>query len=137
MQDIKRRDAATWALGSCLSLLAACGGGESAQAYVGSSPAPEPTPSPAPSPAPSPPAPAAPPVWNVAQILSFVSGTAATLQLSDTLPTGVARGGRFSVNAAGVPLPSGTTLSQSGALTVSAATAVSATAGVIFEYSEP
>ena len=133
MQDIKRRDAATWALSSCLSLLAACGGGESAQAYAGTSQAPEP----APSPAPSPPALAAPPVWNVAQILSFVSGTAATLQLSDTLPTGVARGGRFSVNAAGVPLPSGTTLSQSGALTVSAATAVSATAGVIFEYSEP
>ena len=129
MQDIKRRDAATWALSSCLSLLAACGGGESAQAYAGTSPAPET--------APPPPAPAAPPVWNVAQILSFVSGNAATLLLSDTLPTGVVRGGRFSVNAAGVPLPGGTTLSQSGALTVSAATAVSATAGVIFEYSEP
>jgi hypothetical protein len=148
MQDINRRDAATWALGGCLSLFAACGGGGGAQAFADApseptSPAPGPAPAPAPGPvapppsAPAPVTPAAPPAWNLAQILSFVAGTATTVQLADTLPSGVARGGRFSVGAAGAPLPSGATLSASGALSVSAATPVSATSGVIFEYSEP
>jgi hypothetical protein len=132
MQDLSRRDTVALALGGCLSLFAACGGGDGAQAQTTPAPAPEPA-----APAPPPPAPAALPDWNLAQILSFVAGTSATVQLTDTLPAGVARGGHFSVKASGAPLPSGATLSASGVLVVSAATPVGATSGVIFEYSEP
>ena len=141
------------------ALLAACGIGEDftdektasasapvagplapAPAPVKPAPAPPPAPSPAPAPVAPPPAtptpPPAPPVsWNAPQTLMVRSGN--FLDLKTTLPTGVAAGGRFELDPAGAALPSGTTLSSNGILSVRSTALQLAVSGIIFAYVEP
>jgi hypothetical protein len=66
----------------------------------------------------------------------FTAGTGATFDLSTTLPSGLARGGTFSVASSGAALPSGMSLSSGGILSVGSASA-SQVSGVIFAYQEP
>lgn len=68
--------------------------------------------------------------------LSLVIGERTSIDLSATLPSGVARGGTFSVAADGTPLPPGMSLEASGALLLGTA-AVGDTDGVVFVYEEP
>jgi hypothetical protein len=57
--------------------------------------------------------------------------------LASTLPDGIRRGGSFSVDASGAPLPVGVTLSAAGMLAASDVAIAGATAGVVFRYAEP
>lgn len=108
-------------------------------------PAAPPTPTPAPTPAtttPVPtPAPTSPPSaatkWEIREVLAFVTDAPSTVNLSDTLPSGIARGGTFLVSAGGAPLPAGLALAGNGMLTVASSALVGATSGVIFEYRAP
>lgn len=70
-------------------------------------------------------------------MLAFVAGVPSTINLSDTLPSTVARGGTFLVSASGAPLPAGVGLVGNGTLTVSADAMVGAASGVVFEYRAP
>jgi hypothetical protein len=68
--------------------------------------------------------------------LTFVAGSAATFDLSATLPDGVVRGGTFGVSPSGVALPAGMVLAATGELSVGTA-APTEISGVIFTYVEP
>lgn len=68
--------------------------------------------------------------------LSLITGGAAVIALADTLPPGVARGGRFGVDASGDPLPAGVTLTPDGLLSGAGASSA-AMAQVVFTYLEP
>ncbi len=72
------------------------------------------------------------PAWVVPE-LSLAPGQ--VLELALTLPGSVSRGGVFSVDPAGAPLPEGLTLSPSGRLAAEGQ-APSTTRGVVFVYSE-
>ena len=77
------------------------------------------------------------PDWVVPPItLTEATGT---FRLADTLPVGIVKGGTFSVDPAGTPLPSKMKLNPDGLLEVGAETALTApnTAGVVFAYTEP
>lgn len=120
------------------AVLTACGGNEAAsdvQPPVAASPSPSPVPGPSPSPTPGPSPSPGPTAWNVGALYLTV-GTAATFDLTTTLPSGVARGGVFGVSATGSALPAGVTLSPAGILSVGSA-ATGDVASVIFSYSEP
>ena len=140
MSKFSRRTLLMCGLFGTQALLAACGGGGSSDAQaatggkLGEPGVPVPSPAPAPPPAP---APAPPPEWSVRQSLSFVAGALATIDLNDTLPTGVARGGVFSVDGSGAKLPVGSALTSNGLLTVLASAAVGVTSGVVFAYAAP
>jgi hypothetical protein len=69
--------------------------------------------------------------------LAIVIGAVTTVDLKPALPTGLASGGRFEVDASGRPLPSGVTLSSDGLLSVAADAAAGVTLGVVFAYIEP
>jgi hypothetical protein len=56
-----------------------------------------------------------------------------SFDLKTTLPSGIAPGGTFAVDASGSALPSGLTLSAEGVLTITSAVAGD-TAGVVFSY---
>lgn len=101
-------------------------------------PAPTFVPTPAPTQVPTP-APTSSPQasWEIRQVLGFVAGAPSTINLGDTLPAGVTRGGVFLVSASGSPLPPGMTLASSGTLTVAATTLIGAASGVVFEYRAP
>lgn len=71
--------------------------------------------------------------WDIRAALAFVVGGSASIDLNDTLPEGVPRGGTFGVNNTGSPLPSGLTLTPDGKLSASSA-AVGLTTGVMFTY---
>ncbi len=132
-------------------LLAACGNDEdftegnaaTANSPVAATPLPAPapvapTPSPTPSPAPAPPSVAvAPTEWIVGLPLAFAAGVDTTVDLARTLPASVPRGGVFSVEPTGASLPSGASLAPSGILSISSASAVSITAGIVFAYNAP
>jgi hypothetical protein len=75
-------------------------------------------------------------VWDVGP-LYFSAGSASTLDLSATLPNGVAKGGTFGVSTSGPALPEGMTLSANGILAIGSATATGAVTGVVFTYAEP
>lgn len=68
--------------------------------------------------------------------LMFPAGSNALLDLTLTLPSGVARGGVFSIDSGGAALPPGMSLSSAGLLAVSGAAIVNVT-GVIFRYALP
>jgi hypothetical protein len=134
------------------ALLAGCGGGggsgsESAAlgvtpAVAGGTPTPAPAPiAPAPTPAPvatPTPTPApAPAAWALQDSLAIVIGSATTVDLRPTLPSGLASGGRFEVDASGSPLPGGVSLSTDGVLSVAANAAAGVAVGVVFAYIEP
>jgi hypothetical protein len=78
---------------------------------------------------------AAPAAWNVA-LPNFIAGRNTTFDLATTLPSGVARGGVFTVSSSGHALPSGMSLAPSGLLSVGSASSGQAT-GVIFSYQTP
>ena len=68
--------------------------------------------------------------------LWLVAGLPAVIELSQTLPVGIARGGTFSIDPSVAPLPMGVTLTPSGQLSGAGATARSMTE-VVFSYAEP
>lgn len=134
MSIIKRR---SFLVCSSLGLpvwLGGCGGGQSnldtsTEQALGTSPTPTPVAAPAPPPS--------PPEWNVKAGLTFVAGATGVVDLNNTLPTGVSRGGTFSVDSTGAPLPVGTTLSADGKLTIASVATVGMTAGIVFAYTTP
>jgi hypothetical protein len=65
-----------------------------------------------------------------------VGATNVVVDLALTLPSGVARGGVFSLAPSSQPLPFGVLLASNGLLTVSNP-AAGLTEGVVFSYSEP
>lgn len=69
-------------------------------------------------------------------VLWLVAGDTAVIDLSKTLPVGIARGGTFSIDPSGQPLPTGVTLTPSGQLSGGGASMRSMT-DVVFVYSEP
>jgi hypothetical protein len=95
---------------------------------------PPPGGSPAPAPAPAPAPGSSAPVW--APQPSFVAGSQTPFDLAATLPAGIVRGGVFSIDASGAPLPSGMTMTAAGLLYAGTAR-VGTTTGVIFKYAEP
>lgn len=149
MNNLNRRAILTLGLLGAQSLIAACGGGGGGSSKTSTDKVSAATPPSAAPPAETPaappaapasapaPAPAPAPVWNVLQSLVFVAGKSGTVDLNTTLPAGVARGGTFSVDASGLPLPVGTTLSANGLLSIAAAATVGITSGIVFAYSAP
>jgi hypothetical protein len=133
---VSRRRALLIGLFTCTATLAACGGsgGDSTDQPLASGPAPSPAPGPSPSPSPAP-APAPVGAWNVGA-LYFAVGSGAKMDLSATLPSGVAKGGTFGVSSSGAALPSGVTLSSAGILSIGNAGATDVV-GVIFTYQQP
>jgi hypothetical protein len=77
------------------------------------------------------------PAWAVWSDLTLVAGAATSFDLSAELPQSVRRGGRFSVDRSGLPLPPGVRLTPEGVLTVDAAALAGLTPGVVFAYAEP
>lgn len=76
-------------------------------------------------------------VWDPSSSLVFTAGSGnVRVDLTQTLPSGVIRGGTFSLSPTSRPLPAGVTLSAQGILT-----AVSPVAGItsdiVFAYTEP
>lgn len=67
---------------------------------------------------------------------TLIFGSAATFDLSTTLPPGVKRGGKFGIDTNGASLPLGMTLDPNGTLAVGTA-AGGAVSGVLFTYDEP
>ncbi len=131
--------------------LAACGGGAAGASTIsiseaGGGAAPTagppaslpqpPTPTSAMPPAPMPGgAPvAAPATWTVGPALALTAGTESNIDLNDTLPADVRRGGIFSVDASGAALPLGVTLATSGLLSVAAMATAGIANGVVFAY---
>lgn len=98
---------------------------------------PQPTSPSAPSPVQTPPPPETNlPSWNINPKPIFTAETNSSYDLSNTLPTSVKKGGTFSVDPNGAPLPIGMVLSSSGILYVGTATA-GEVSDVIFNYDEP
>jgi len=56
-----------------------------------------------------------------------------TFNLANTLPTGIARGGRFGLDSSGAPLPAGMSLTPAGILSVGSAS-IGTVTGVVFTY---
>ncbi|HEU0198939.1 MAG TPA: hypothetical protein VFR86_00745 [Burkholderiaceae bacterium] len=73
--------------------------------------------------------------WNIAGLV-FVQQSDQSIDLAETLPNDVRRGGTFSVHPGGAALPAGMMLSPAGRLAVGSA-AVGQTSGVVFSYEEP
>jgi hypothetical protein len=73
--------------------------------------------------------------WDPGRI-ELVIDERTSVELSPTLPGGVALGGSFSVAPDGTPLPSGMSLDSSGTLLLGTA-GVAITDGVVFIYEEP
>lgn len=133
MKNFNRRAFLACGLMGAQAMLTGCGGGGGGEtAFGGTDLGTQPTTPTTPT-APSPPL----PEWTVGIPMAFAAGTAATIDLSRTLPASIAKGGTFGVDPSGAKLPSGVTLSASGVLSVAANAAVTVTTGVIFSYSEP
>jgi hypothetical protein len=66
--------------------------------------------------------------------LAIVAGAIRSVDLNDTLPSNVPRGGSFSVDPAGPSLPAGMSLAANGVLLIAASARVGVTRGVIFNY---
>jgi hypothetical protein len=66
--------------------------------------------------------------------LAFVAGVGRWIDLNETLPIEVPRGGSFSVDPSGAGLPAGMSLATNGLLSVASATRAGVTQGVIFVY---
>jgi hypothetical protein len=75
-------------------------------------------------------------VWDLSPWMWFVAGQSRVIDLSLTLPPGVARGGAFGLASGSTPLPPGFSLQASGLLNVVNPT-VGQTANVQFTYAEP
>jgi hypothetical protein len=73
--------------------------------------------------------------WEPGPLL-FVAESFASIDLSQTLPVGVRRGGVFSLAAGSRPLPAQLSLSPDGILRAAGAP-VSSSANIVFAYQEP
>jgi hypothetical protein len=122
MSKVTRRTMLMCGLLGSQVLLASCGGGADAQTASVELP-----------PAPPPPL----PVWNVLQSMAFVAGSATTVDLNDTLPDGVARGGSFALDSGSARLPAGVALAANGLLTVNVSAPVGVTPSIVFAYTLP
>jgi hypothetical protein len=83
----------------------------------------------------APPTLAGPVVWDPGPLL-FVAGSFASIDLSQTLPVGMRRGGVFGLAAGSSPLPAQLSLSADGFLLAAGASVIS-TANLVFSYQEP
>lgn len=148
VRTASRRSVLKIALFAWTAAVAGCGGGSVASNNspppVGNPPSPPPPPPspspppppPPPAPPPSPPPPPAPPAWVIAPYPSFTVGSNQSFDLAATLPTGIRRGGLFSIDPASAGLPQGMVLTSAGVLSVGTAT-IGTVVGVIFSYVEP
>lgn len=76
-----------------------------------------------------------PVAWNPGALL-FLAGSFSSIDLAQTLPLGVRRGGVFSLAAGSSPLPAQLSLSPDGFL-LAAEAPVSTTANIVFTYQQP
>jgi hypothetical protein len=138
-------------LAFAVTTLAGCGGEPDNPITLAGSPIAPPVagPSPGSSPAPTTPSTSTPPTSSinpptsatpvaawVPAVPTLIVGSSATFELSQTLPSGVVRGGTFGIDPAGIPLPTGMKLQSGGTLSVGSAT-VGTVTGVVFTYDEP
>jgi hypothetical protein len=77
-----------------------------------------------------------PGTWVVAGLL-IAGEPSFVCDLAPTLPGGMRRGGRFSVDTSGAALPPGVNLSPEGILSLTGGAKVGVTDGVVFAYAEP
>lgn len=75
-------------------------------------------------------------VWDVSPWMWFIAGQTRVIDLNQTLPPDVVRGGSFGLASGSSPLPPGFSLLPSGVLTAVNPT-VSQTPNVQFTYAEP
>ena len=76
-------------------------------------------------------------VWDPSPWLLFTTGRhPVRVDLSETLPSGVSRGGTFSLTSTSRSLPTGVSLSTQGILTV-VDPIVGITSNIVFAYAEP
>lgn len=145
--QIARRNLFRFGTACAVAALAGCDWLGAAENQVASTAEPGPNAGPTPSPPPAAPAPApgAPPptggtpapnapLWSPTP--TFVEGSQVPFDLASTLPAGILRGGVFSIDPAGAPLPAGMSLTSRGLLYAGTAR-VGTTTGVVFRYSEP
>lgn len=71
--------------------------------------------------------------WSLSPMPVFIEGAGGKYNLAATLPPGTPKGGVFSVDPTGAPLPPGMILSDDGILSVNSAQA-GLTSGVRFNY---
>jgi len=135
MVHLNRRKLLLFGLCGSAASLVGCGGSERDTSSLTAAPTPSSGPALTPAPAPTPSS-ASPTVWNPSPWLAFSSGSTVALDLSITLPTGVRRGGIFSLAAGSVALPQGVTLSSAGMLSL-ANPSPGITNGIVFAYAEP
>ena len=74
------------------------------------------------------------PVSGVPLAVAFVAGANRSIDLNETLPADVPRGGVFSLDATGASLPAGMSLSANGLLSVSSTALTGVTTGLVFKY---
>jgi hypothetical protein len=128
--DMNRRCVLRQSLALALTTAAGCGWGAHSWAMIGVARTVPPTPASPPAPAPTP-----SDAW-IPAVPTLIVGSAATFDLSTTLPSGVNRGGKFGIDTSGASLPTGMTLNPNGTLAVGTA-AVGIVSGVLFTYEEP
>lgn len=133
MSTLSRRAVLIWGCLGSQALVAGCGGGgsDAPAGQVTAAGAPEPVPASAPAPVPA----AAPtPVSGVPVAVTFVAGAHRSIDLNETLPADVPRGGSFSLDPNGASLPAGMSLASNGLLSVASTALTGVTTGLVFKY---
>ena len=132
MSTLSRRKVLIWGCLGSQALVAGCGGGGSSDSPAGQvSAAGAPVPAPAPAPVA---APAPVPVPGVPVAVAFVAGANRSIDLNETLPADVPRGGSFSLDVNGASLPAGMSLAANGLLSISSTALTGVTTGLVFKY---
>ena len=132
MSTLSRRAVLIWGCLGSHALVAGCGGGGGSDAPAGQVTAAG---APVPAPAPAPVAAAAPtPVSGVPVAVAFVAGAHRSIDLNETLPADVPRGGSFSLDPNGASLPAGMSLASNGLLSVASNALTGVTTGLVFKY---
>ena len=130
--ELDRRRLLRRGLAVAAMALAGCRWESDSASPLGAPPSDEPAAVPTPSP---PPTSSAPQSWDPI-VPPLLVGSHSTFDLSRTLPSSIARGGKFSVDTAGAPLPRGMSLSAAGLIAVGTA-AIGSVVGVVFAYESP
>lgn len=117
---MKRRALLLGAAGAGGTLLIGCGGSGGQSTLETGSPLPD----------------ALSAVWDPSPWMWFIAGQSRTIDLADTLPAEVLRGGLFGLASGGAPLPPRFVLSPAGLLTATDP-AESRTANIVFTYKAP
>ena len=130
--ELDRRRLLRRGLAVAATVLAGCRWESETASPLGAPPSEETAAVPTPSPPPASPAAQS---WDPI-VPPLLVGSHLTFDLSRTLPASIARGGKFSVDTAGAPLPRGMSLSAVGLLAVGTA-AIGSVAGVVFAYEAP